>query len=154
MGCAEQLLRAGPLAVSHARAEIVWTVKCAAPKPHVPGTLGQISTPFCVGRSDCHHDLQRIQPDVQKDVLLNAIARRRYSQKLLVLADHGHADLARRYRRRVASIRLGNYVAGIRLGNYLGDHQDAEDGPAEGALSRHPSRPPPATALPRGPHRS
>jgi hypothetical protein len=36
MGCAEQLLRVGPLAVSHARAEVVWTVKCAAPKPHVP----------------------------------------------------------------------------------------------------------------------
>jgi hypothetical protein len=26
-----------------------------------------------------------------------------------VLANHGHADLDRRYRRRVASIRLGNY---------------------------------------------
>lgn len=31
MGCAEQLLRVGALAFTHARAEVVWTVKCAVP---------------------------------------------------------------------------------------------------------------------------
>ena len=66
MDCAEQLLRVRALALANARPEVVWTVKGAAPKAHVSGTLGQISTPFCVGRSDCHLYFQRIEPDVTR----------------------------------------------------------------------------------------
>jgi hypothetical protein len=53
MSCAEQLLRVGALALTHARPEVVWTVKRTAPKPHMAGAMSQVSTPFCLGRSGC-----------------------------------------------------------------------------------------------------
>src|SRR5690348_5216158 len=46
MSCAEQLLRVGALAFTHARPEVVWTVKRAAPKPHVASAMSQIAAPF------------------------------------------------------------------------------------------------------------
>ena len=93
MSSAKQFLRVRALALTHARTEVVWTVKRAAPKPHVAGAMSQISMPFCVGRSDCHHTLQPIQLDTVKtctDTQLNANARRRQPQQLLFVTDRGY----------------------------------------------------------------
>jgi hypothetical protein len=93
MSSAKQFLRVRALAFTHARTEVVWTVKRAAPKPHVAGAMSQISMPFCVSRSDCHHALQPIQLDTVKactDIQLNANVRRRQPQQLLFLPDRGY----------------------------------------------------------------
>jgi hypothetical protein len=110
MSSAKRFLRVRALAFTHARTEVVWTVKRAAPKPHVAGAMSQISMPFCVSPSDCHHALQPIQLDTVKartNIQLNADVRRRRPLQLLFLPDRGY--LYQRYLHRAAGIRLGNY---------------------------------------------
>jgi hypothetical protein len=122
MGCAEQLIRVGALAFTHARPEVVWAVKRAAPKPRLAGAMRQISIPFCLGHSDRHHALQPFQ-------LMSACPH------ILVNTNLGDTGVTNRRSYRVGS-RLSGGTSYTAIAQPVSDSETTEVAQSDGVHSR------------------